>query len=79
MKWLLLLTILSGYSGPSTVTANFDSKIICEAAPKSQRSGGTWAIDPAPHACDLRPHPASGPKNPVQRELGALLETGLRT
>ena len=26
MKWLLLLTILSGYSGSSTVAANFDSK-----------------------------------------------------
>ena len=24
MKWLLLLTILSGYSGSSTVTVNFD-------------------------------------------------------
>jgi hypothetical protein len=25
MKWLLLLMILSGYSGPSKVTVNFDS------------------------------------------------------
>ncbi len=32
MKWLLLLTILSRYSGSSTATANFDSKEICEAA-----------------------------------------------
>jgi hypothetical protein len=32
MKWLLLLTILSGYSGSSTVAANFDSKDVCEAA-----------------------------------------------
>ena len=37
MKWLLLLTILSGYSGSSTVAANFDSKEpSCEAAAKSQ-------------------------------------------
>ena len=36
MKWLLLLTILSGYSGSSTVAANFDSKETCEAAAKSQ-------------------------------------------
>ena len=36
MKWLLLLTILSGYSGSSTVAANFDSKDVCEAAAKSQ-------------------------------------------
>jgi len=36
MKWLLLLTILSGYSGSSTVAANFDSKEPCEAAAKSQ-------------------------------------------
>jgi hypothetical protein len=36
MKWLLLLTILSGYSGSSTVAANFDSKDTCEAAAKSQ-------------------------------------------
>jgi hypothetical protein len=35
MKWLLLLTILSGYSGSSTATANFDSKEACEAAGKS--------------------------------------------
>jgi hypothetical protein len=35
MKWLLLLTILSGYSGSSTVAANFDSKDVCEAAAKS--------------------------------------------
>ena len=35
MKWLLLLTILSGYSGSSTGAANFDSKDICEAAAKS--------------------------------------------
>jgi hypothetical protein len=28
MKWLLLLTILSGYSGSSTVAANFDSKDV---------------------------------------------------
>jgi hypothetical protein len=35
MKWLLLLTILSGYSGSSTTTANFDSKEACEAAGKS--------------------------------------------
>jgi hypothetical protein len=35
MKWLLLLTILSGYSGSSTVAANFDSKEACEAAGKS--------------------------------------------
>jgi hypothetical protein len=32
MKWLLLLTILSRYSGSSTATCNFDSKEICEAA-----------------------------------------------
>jgi hypothetical protein len=36
MKWLLLLTILSGYSGSSTVAVNFDSKEACEAAAKSQ-------------------------------------------
>jgi hypothetical protein len=35
MKWLLLLTILSGYSGSSATTANFDSKEACEAAGKS--------------------------------------------
>ncbi len=35
MKWLLLLMILSGYSGSSTVAANFDSKDVCEAAAKS--------------------------------------------
>jgi hypothetical protein len=35
MKWLLLLTILSGYSGSSTTAANFDSKEACEAAGKS--------------------------------------------
>ena len=35
MKWLLLLTILSGYSGSSTTTANFDSKEACEAAGKA--------------------------------------------
>lgn len=35
MKWLLLPTILSGYSGSSTITANFDSKEACEAAGKS--------------------------------------------
>jgi len=35
MKWLLLLTILSGYSGSSTATANFDSKEAFEAAGKS--------------------------------------------
>jgi hypothetical protein len=35
MKWLLLLTILSGYSGSSTVAANFDSKDVCETAAKS--------------------------------------------
>jgi len=35
MKWLLLLTILSGYSGSSTATANFDSKEACESAGKS--------------------------------------------
>ena len=40
MKWLLLLMILSGYSGPSKVTVNFDSYNICEAAPKSQRRHG---------------------------------------
>ena len=28
MKWLLLLTILSGYSGSSTVAANFDSEDV---------------------------------------------------
>jgi hypothetical protein len=33
---LLLLTILSGYSGSSTVAANFDSKDTCEAIAKSQ-------------------------------------------
>ena len=38
MKWLLLLTILSGYSGSSTVAANFDSKDVCEAAAKSHDS-----------------------------------------
>jgi hypothetical protein len=37
MKWLLLLTILSGYSGSSTVAVNFDSKEACEAAAKSQQ------------------------------------------
>ena len=31
----ILLTILSGYSGSSTVAANFDSKDACEAAAKS--------------------------------------------
>jgi hypothetical protein len=36
MKWLLLLTILSGYSGSSTGAANFESKDACEAAAKSQ-------------------------------------------
>ena len=35
MKWLLLLTILSGYSGSSTATARFDSKEACESAGKS--------------------------------------------
>ena len=35
MKWLLLLTILSGYSGSSTATASFESKEACEAAGKS--------------------------------------------
>jgi len=35
MKWLLLLTILSGYSGSSTATASFDSKEACESAGKS--------------------------------------------
>jgi hypothetical protein len=35
MKWLLLLTILSGYSGSSTVTVKFESKEACEAAAKS--------------------------------------------
>ena len=35
MKWVLLLTILSGYSGSSTVAVNFDSKEACEAAGKS--------------------------------------------
>jgi len=35
MKWLLLLTILSGYSGSSTTTANFVSKEACEAAGKA--------------------------------------------
>ena len=35
MKWLLLLTILSGYSGSSTATAGFESKEACEAAGKS--------------------------------------------
>ena len=38
MKWLLLLTILSGYSGSSTVAANFGSKDVCEAAAKSHDS-----------------------------------------
>ena len=50
MKWLLLLTILSGYSGSSTVAANFDSKDVCEAAAKSHEeavangSGKGWAV-----------------------------------
>jgi hypothetical protein len=35
MKWLLLLTVLSGYSGSSTVAANFSSKQTCEAAAKA--------------------------------------------
>jgi hypothetical protein len=35
MKWLLLLTILSGLLGSSKVAANFDSKDVCEAAAKS--------------------------------------------
>jgi pantoate kinase len=35
MKWLLLLSVLSGYSGSSTVAANFSSKQTCEAAAKA--------------------------------------------
>jgi hypothetical protein len=35
MKWLLLLTVLSGYSGSSTVATNFNSKETCEAAAKA--------------------------------------------
>jgi hypothetical protein len=44
MKWLLLLTILSGYSGSSTVAANFDSKDVCEAAAKSGEGGPGGAV-----------------------------------
>jgi hypothetical protein len=44
MKWLLLLTILSGYSGSSTVAANFDSKDVCEAAAKSVRAAPGGAV-----------------------------------
>jgi hypothetical protein len=42
MKWLLLLTILSGYSGSSTATANFDSKEACEAAGDQAIRGLHW-------------------------------------
>jgi len=44
MKWLLLLTILAGYSGSSTVAANFDSKDVCEAAAKSVRAARGGAV-----------------------------------
>ena len=42
MKWLLLLTILSGYSGSSTVAANFDSKDVCD--PAAKRKIGALAV-----------------------------------
>ena len=35
MKWILLLTVLSGYPGTSTVAVNFDSKDACMSAAKS--------------------------------------------
>ena len=47
MKWLLLLTILSGYSGSSTVAANFDSKDVCEAAAKSHEEASVSAASRA--------------------------------
>ena len=37
MKWLLLLTILSGYSGSSTVAANFDRMVFVRGRSRKSR------------------------------------------
>ena len=56
MKWLLLLTILSGYSGSSTVAANFASI--------GEMKGGASRARTSPPLHFLAPTPV---RNPLDR------------